>query len=239
MVVRITVLILFFNISFFCFSKTTVVLAVENSWPPYSDRLGNGLSKDMIKKAYHAVNVEVKFLVVPYARALYMVEHGSVDGAFNVTKQSNTVNKFNFGTEILLQATASFYSHNDSKSNILSANDIPDGTTVALILGYEYGDVYQLNKHRFKEVRVGNQNQIVQLLLNKRTDIAIMFDEVAKETMTNMGLKHSSLKRGHVNHQSDIYVAFSKKNDTKGKMELLDKGLKIIKAIPVNNEDSL
>jgi polar amino acid transport system substrate-binding protein len=40
--------------------------------------------------------------------------------------------------------------------------------------------------------------------------MAIIFDEVAKDTMTNMGLKHSSIKQGQINHQSDIYVAFSK-----------------------------
>ena len=59
--------------------------------------------------------------------------------------------------------------------------------------------------------------------------MAIIFDEVAKETMSNMGLKYSSMKHGQVNHQSDIYVAFSKTTDTKEMMWLLDEGLRRIK----------
>jgi polar amino acid transport system substrate-binding protein len=225
-IVQLILLTALLNMSIFCFANTKVILAVENSWPPYSNSLGDRLSKDMIKNAYKAVNVDVEFLVVPYARALHMVENGTVDGAFNVTKQHNTESLFNFGEEYLLQATASFFYHSDVNINYLTPNHIPDGTVIALIIGYEYGDEYQRNKHRFKEVRVAKQEQIVKLLRNKRVDIAIMFDEVAKETITNMDLQLSSIKRGHVNHRSDIYVAFSKKSDTKEKMMLLDEGLR-------------
>ncbi|TWX64102.1 amino acid ABC transporter substrate-binding protein [Colwellia demingiae] len=230
MITRLVCLFILASISFNSYSNSKVTLAVENSWPPYSNNQGNGLSKEIIKKAYHAVNVEVEFIVVPYARALHMVKVGSADGAFNVTKQANTESIFNFGEEPLLQATASFYYNNDSDLDFSSASDIPDRTTIALILGYEYGDAFQQNKHRFQEVRVGTQKQIVHLLRKKRVDMAIMFDEVAKDTMTRMGLEHSSIKQGQVNHQSNIYVAFSKKSDTKAMMKLLDKGLKSLKA---------
>ena len=229
MIARLIFCLILSSISFSSLSNTKVLLAVESSWPPYSDSRGNGLSKDIIQKAYNAVNVEVEFMVVPYARALHMVKIGRVDGAFNVSKQENTVRVFNFGSEPLLQAKASFYYNNDSEQDFSSADNIPDGTIIALILGYEYGDTYQHNKYRFQEVRVGTQQQIVQLLRKHRVDMAIMFDEVAKDTLENMGLKNPSIKKGQMNHQSDIYVAFSKKNDTKEMMMLLDKGLNILK----------
>ena len=79
---------------------------------------------------------------------------------------------------------------------------------------------------------MGTQEQIIKLIRKKRVDMAIMFDEVAKDTMTNMRLKHSSIKQGQINHQSDIYVAFSKKRDTKEMMRLLDEGLKQVKLSP-------
>ncbi|PKG80789.1 ABC transporter substrate-binding protein [Colwellia sp. 75C3] len=229
MITRLVIILMLVCTSFNSASHSKVTLAVENSWPPYSDSQGNGLSKEIIKKAYHAVNVEVEFIVVPYARALHMVKIGSADGAFNVTKQANTEGDFNFGEESLFQTKASFYYHEDSTLDFSSATTIPEGTTIALILGYEYGDTYHKNSHRFKEVRVGSQQQIIQLLNKKRVDMAIIFNEVAKDTMTSMGLKHSSIKQGQVNHQSDIYVAFSKKIDTKEMMWLLDEGLRRIK----------
>lgn len=227
MIARLVCFLIFTNISSSSYANNKVTLAVENSWPPYSNNQGNGLSKEIIIKAYRAVNIEVEFIVVPYARALHMVKIGSVDGAFNVTKQANTESIFNFGVEYLLQAKASFYYSDGSALDFSSADDIPDDTEIALILGYEYGDVFQKNSQRFKEVRVGTQQQIINLLRKKRIDMAIIFDEVAKDTMENMGLKHSSIKRGQLNHQSDIYVAFSKNIDTKEMMWLLDEGLRL------------
>lgn len=230
--------IIFASISVTSYSASKVTLAVENSWPPYSDSQGNGLSKNIIKKAYQAVNIDVDFIVVPYARALHMVKIGSVDGAFNVTKQANTERVFSFGEEPLLQAKASFYYHKNSMLDFSSAKNIPDNTIIALILGYEYGDTFQKNKHRFQEIRVATQEQVINLIQKKRVDMAIMFDEVAKDTMTNIGLAHSAIKQGQINHQSDIYVAFNKKHETTNVIKLLDKGLRLIKNKPENSTKS-
>lgn len=212
-----------------CFASEPIKLAVENSWPPYSDVNGNGISKDIIQKAFDSVNVKVEFIVLPYARALHMVEIGQVDGAFNVTKQESTIKNFNFGEEAILQAAASFYYSKDSEMDVLSANDIPTGSSVAVIIGYEYGNIYEQNKTRFKEVRVSNQKQIIQLILNKRVDLGIIFDEVANFTLTEMSLKADAIKKGHINHKSEIFVAFNKKENTKSIIKLFDQGLRNVK----------
>lgn len=203
----------------------SILLAVENSWPPYADKNGNGISKDIIKAAYNSVGVEVEFIAVPYARALKMAELGQVDGAFNVTKQLSTMEKFNFGHSPILQASASFYYHKESPLNFSSSNDIPTGSSIGLIIGYEYGDLYEKNKSRFTEFRVTNQVQLIELIRNNRIDLAIMFDEVAKFKLKEMALEQTVIKKGLVNHISDIYVAFSKVKDTKNAVKLLDAGL--------------
>ena len=214
-----------------CFANESIKLAVENSWPPYSDRNGDGISKDIILKAFDSVGVKVEFIVVPYARALYLAEIGQVDGAFNVTKQESTIKKFNFGDEAILQAVASFYYHKDSAMDVLSADEIPTGSSVAVIIGYEYGNNYEKNKSRFTEIRVSNQKQIIQLLRNKRVDLGIIFDEVAQYTLTEMALKPDAIKQGHMNHKSDIFVAFNQKEKTKSIIKLLDKGLRNLKTL--------
>jgi polar amino acid transport system substrate-binding protein len=212
-------------ISQHCLAIASITLAAENSWPPYSDENGNGFSKSIIKAAYSAINVNVEFIAVPYARALKMTEQGQVDGAFNVTKQKSTIEIFNFGEIPILQATASFYYHNDSLLNFSSINEIPKDTSVGVIIGYEYGDKYELYKSQFKEVKVANQSQLIGMLRNKRIDMAIMFDEVAKNKLREMGLELNDIKKGAINHKSDIYVAFSKAKNTNNAMKLLDKGL--------------
>ncbi|WP_189378109.1 substrate-binding periplasmic protein [Thalassotalea profundi] len=219
----------FFSVST-CFSSESIKLAVENSWPPYSDINGNGISKDIIQKAFASVNINVEFIVVPYKRALFLAEVGEVVGAFNVTKQESTTKVFSFGEEAILQAEASFYYENSNKLNVKSANEIPTGASIALIIGYEYGNDYEKNKHRFNEIRVSNQKQIIQLIRNKRVDLAIMFDEVAKYTLREMGLERNDIKQGGINHKSDIYVAFNKNQETTPLIKLLDQGLRNIKA---------
>lgn len=64
--------ILFFTMCQICVAQESIVLAVENSWSPFSDTNGNGISKDIIQAAYNSVDTEVEFIAVPYARALKM-----------------------------------------------------------------------------------------------------------------------------------------------------------------------
>ena len=225
---RIGLVTLLVFVSFLSTAKT-VKLAVEDSWPPFADKLGEGISKSIITKAYAYSGIEVEYIVVPYARALSMAEQGEVDGAFNVTKQDSTTAIFAFGNEPLLNVSASFYYPKNSTLNFNTSADIPSGTKVATIIGYEYGDGYSKHQHRFLESRVASQTQIVKLLQSKRVDMAIMFDEVAAHTLEEMGLTEQSIRRGKINHTSDIYVAFNKRLAGSKKIKNLDVGLKAIR----------
>jgi polar amino acid transport system substrate-binding protein len=210
-------------------AQSDVVLAVENSWPPFSDAEGNGISKDVIQKAFAAVGMSVDFVVVPYARALTMVRDGSVDGAFNVTKQKSTTDLFVFGDEPILSTSASFYFPIDSKLDFKSIKDIPDHTSVAVIIAYEYGDEYEINKKRFDEVRVSDQKQIIELLRKQRVDFAIMFDQVLNYKLSEMQLPPNVIKKGNKVFTSQIYVAFNQQAANKGIVKKLDEGLRQLK----------
>ena len=72
------------------------------------------------------------------------------------------------------------------------------------------------------------QAQIVNLLKAGRVDMAIMFDEVASYTLEQMQLPAEDIKKGHINHTSDIYVAFNKSHANSQIIKDLDKGLKAI-----------
>ncbi|MGL5358725.1 MAG: amino acid ABC transporter substrate-binding protein, partial [Shewanella sp.] len=90
-------------------SHQLITLAAEDSWPPFANHLGQGISHRLIKAAFRQSNIEVSSLVVPYARALMMAEKGRVDGVFNVTREASTEGRFVFGRIPLFKATASFY----------------------------------------------------------------------------------------------------------------------------------
>lgn len=207
-----------------------LVLAVEDSWPPFANADGTGLSRTIIEKAMEGSNLRLEFIVVPYARALKMAEDGVVDGAFNVTQQGSTLQKFKFGKYPLLQAKASFFYSSNNLQNYKDINAVPSGTSIGLIIGYEYGDEYEQQRRRFNEVRVSHQSQIIEMLHSGRIEMAIMFDKVADDTLKQMNHTARYIRKGHLNHVSDIYVGFSKRvENIQTKIDALDKGLRRLK----------
>ncbi len=208
----------------------TFTFAAENSWPPFARADGRGLSRDIIEQALSYSGSTATFITVPYARALKMAENGQVDGAYNVTLQKNTLQRFVFGNEPLFQAKASFYYPRGSTFDYASVDKFPGGINIALITGYEYGDRYEAHRKRFKEVRVANQRQIINMLLENKVHMAIMFDDVASYTLATMQLPQDAIRKGKLNHISDIYVAFSSKAENlEAKINLFDEGLRRLK----------
>lgn len=207
-----------------------IVLGVENSWPPYADAMGQGISTDIVRAAFAAVNQPVEIRVRPYARVLREVSAGLLSGGYNVTRQSTTEQRFVFGKSPLLMASASVYYAPDHVADYQSHSQWPDNLRIGVIIGYEYGDAYERHRHRFKEYRVNHQQQLVRMLLAGRIDIAILFDRVAQYTLAEMGLSEDQLVRGMDNHFSDIYVVFSREDpNALRNADLLDAGLKRIK----------
>ena len=141
---------------------------------------------------------------------------------------------YHFGNTPILIASASFFFRPEDQNRFDSFEALPKGMRIGLINGYEYGNVYEENRSRFQEFRVNTQAQIISMLRLKRIDAAIMFDEVAKYTLAQNKLAPDVLSKGFMNHQSDIYVAFSRKRaHAEEYAQLLDEGLAIIK----NNGD--
>ncbi|GGF54259.1 hypothetical protein GCM10011338_03060 [Alteromonas lipolytica] len=188
------------------------------------------MSRTILEQALAYSDSTALFITVPYARALKMAENGQVDGAYNVTRQKNTVEKFVFGSEPLFQASASFYYPVGSAFDYVDVQSMPNGLDIALINGYEYGDTFEKQRKRFREVRVANQRQIINLLREGKVHMAIMFDDVAAYTLQAMQLPPDAIRKGSLNHVSDIYVAFSPTADNLDtKLKLLDEGLRKLK----------
>lgn len=214
-------------------SAQKLVLAVEDSWPPFANEQGDGYSKDIIIEAFKDTEIEVEFVLRPYIRALQEAKSGLVDGCFNVTRQQSTEAVYYFGEEPLLEAKASYFilSQDKAPSGVTSLADLPDNTHIAVIKGYEYGDIYEEHKDRFRVTEVRTQSQIIEMMKKGRVDGAIMFDRVAESTLNKMSLPKALIKPVFLNHKSDIYVAFNRENEKSPAIAAtLDLGLKQLKA---------
>ena len=184
-------------------------IAAEDNWPHFSAHQGKGLSEQLVKAAFATQGYQISTLVVPYARALYFTSQGTTDACWNVTRQQNTEQEFTLHKIPLFSADSSFYYYLQPKAYV-SVAQIPDGAAVGVILGYEYGDLYEQHKHRFRLVEVSTHTQLIGLLNSGKLDLAIFFDDVLRYYLQKEGIKAQNIQRGQLNYTSDIYLAFTK-----------------------------
>jgi len=223
--------LLFANTGYSQNAQTQLALGAEDSWPPYSDKNGQGISTNIVNAAFAKVGITTKIQVRNYARVLQDVKAGLLDAGYNVTRQQKTEHEFIFGEQPILQARAYWYFPAGNKINFQSLDRLPDGYRVGCIIDYEYGDVYEQERHRFKEIRVPRQSQLIRMLQQGRIDAALMFEEEANHALKEMGLPRDAVAKGMLNHTSDIYLAFSRKNPQSiSNAKMFDLGLKRLKA---------
>ncbi len=202
-----------------------VRIAAEDNWPPFSDENGKGLSTQLVSAAFARSGYQIETVAVPYARALHYTAQGKTEACWNVTRQANTERDYLLHQQPLFQAASSFYFHGVAK-NYRSVAEIPDGTVVGVILGYEYGDLFEQHKKRFQLVEVSTHPQLIALLQHDKVQLAIFFDDVLAYYLAQPALRHIRLQKGQLNHVSDIYVAFSRVGPrSKQLAEALDSGL--------------
>lgn len=206
-------------------------LGAEDSWPPYSDARGQGISTDLVKAAFAKTGLAPTFIVLPYARVLHDLRSGKIDGGYNVTLQNTTKHQYIFGQVPLLAVESYWFFIPETYPAIKSIADIPDNFRVGIIRDYEYGDTYEEHRHRFAEVQVSQQSQIIRMLKQGRIDAAVMFDREAEYALKEMKLDAAIFDKRFLNHQGNVHVAFSQKTPkAKWLAEQLDKGLLMMKA---------
>jgi polar amino acid transport system substrate-binding protein len=206
-------------------NKLPVRIAAEDNWPPFSDEKGQGLSAQLVSAAFAQSGYKIETVVVPYARALHYTAKGKTDACWNVTRQANTERDYLLHQQPLFQAPSSFYYHRQVKA-YQSVRDIPDGTVVGVIRGYEYGDLFEQHKKRFQLVEVSTHPQLIALLQHDKVELAIFFDDVLDFYLSAPHFANHRLQRGALNFVSEIYVAFSRtKPRSQALADALDQGL--------------
>jgi polar amino acid transport system substrate-binding protein len=209
----------------------TINIAAENSWSPYSDHLGLGITHDIVSAAFAVTGHTITIEALPYSRVLRHTANGVADAGWNVTREKSTESIFTFGTEPLFQAVASHYFPPGQAKLFSNARNIPEGTKIGVMLNYEYGDDFSANIYRFELTEVKSQTQLIRMLASGRIDMAIMFDDIAEFTLKEMGWPSSAIVKGNSNHVSDIYLAFNKDSSKSVQYAAdLDRGLRQIKS---------
>ena len=205
-----------------------IIIAAEDNWPPFSDEKGKGLSAAIVSAAYALTGYRIRTTPVPYARALYYTERNKTNACWNVTRQQSTEAKYLFHQIPLFKASSSFYYTKEAKP-YKSLLEIPDKAVVGVILGYEYGDLFETEKRRFQLIEVSSHEQLLALLHDDKLDVAIFFDDVLQYYLKRLKRTDLKIVRGELNYVSEIFVAFNKEDPlNQQRAAALDQGLRLL-----------
>jgi len=121
----------------------TITLDAEDSWFPYSALQNgqvDGFVVDVIRAAYKAVGIEVKFNPLPFKRCLTQVESGTDLGCFNVNKQPENEKRFLLHKVPLFKDKGGIYDMEKSGLPGLVQPEGLIGHRVGYTHGFTYGD---------------------------------------------------------------------------------------------------
>ncbi len=196
-----------------CAQAETVELGAEDDWYPYSGvRNGQaaGFAEDLIKAAFGAVHVEVKFDSMPYARCMAMAKAGDLLACFDTARNSLLDASFLWPAQPMYVAHCNIYARAGSTESGLSTADL-EGKEVAVTNNYEYGEQFDTDPKILRSV----SNQDVQgfrKLKVGRVKYMVAYDKVANSLFAQYREQFAGqFKVVGQTGSPGLYLAFSKK----------------------------
>ena len=117
----------------------TIIIDAEDGAGPWGQANGTGAGNDLVLAAYKAANTDVQLRVVPYTRCKMEVFKGKVDGCFGMGVDSETKTNTILAEKPLYTPANTFIMAKGTSFG-KTIKDIPPGTTVGIVNGYEYHD---------------------------------------------------------------------------------------------------
>ncbi len=192
-----------------------IEIAVEDAADIWSRKDGTGFANDVVEAAFRAMGIQVKWNVEPYARCKADVIEGRSIACFSMSRERTTQNPVRFSDKPIFVCNSDYF-YNASKPIKASREaEIPKGTIVGTVLGYEYPDATDALKERgvlFEGAESEDAN--LKKLALGRIDLAIVNTNKIKSgalMIKNAGVngKVAFAFRGGI---LESFIGFSKKH---------------------------
>lgn len=209
----------------------TITLGAEDAWYPYSgqvDGQARGFTVDMVRAAFAAVNVDVQYRALPYARCMKLVKDGVLLGCFNTSRTSLLEADYLWHRKPMFSSRILIYARADHPQRDVTVANL-EGKRVLITHGYEYGNSFDLNQ---KVIRDESRDDLSTLrkLGARRADYALVFERVFSNLVKqNQADFQGKFVAVGVVETMQLYTVFSKTfpNSTRY-MDLFDRGFAII-----------
>lgn len=195
--------------------KTKIVELVTLQYPPYEyeeDGQIKGIAVDIVKEGFERMGYNTNIQLLPWSRALEMVQNGEADGIFTAYKTPEREAFSDYSNEILMPQIVSLFVNADSE--IMFDGDLSQLSNykIGIVRGVSYGEKFDAlvkeKKLTIEEADTGEAN--MDKLMNKRFDILISNKYGALAILKQKG-KLEAVKELEPQVQNvPSYIAFSK-----------------------------
>jgi len=159
----------------------SVAIAVEDDAAPWSRSDGSGYANDLVVAAFKAVGVVVELKVVPYARCKRMAMNAEVVGCFSTSPSSDLDGEIELAAKPLFTVKSGYFYNIKKSISSKSQQQLPAGTVVGTVIGYEYPKEFEQLKQQGTVVVEESPSEDVNLrkLAAGRIDLALLnFNEM-------------------------------------------------------------
>lgn len=144
-----------------------LVIMVEDASEPFSRADGSGYANDLVRAAYKAAGVEVRFDIVPYARCKKSLEVAETPACFSMSWVSEFQGRIVFSDKPLFAVQADLFTRPGAKLGY--------GSVVGIVNGYEYPDaIAALARRGVSFIRNIDEAANLRMLARGRLDAAVV-----------------------------------------------------------------
>lgn len=193
---RCSILAVALSASGLVWAAEPVVLVSGDDYAPYADSKlpEGGMTTDLVKNAFAAVNTEIKIEWRPWARGLDETKHGMFAGTFPYLKTPEREKDFLYSDVVVKIQDRAFIKAGNNK---IDFNNIPSlaGTTICLPLGWSASPklIDMIKNEQIKTSRPKDISTCVKMVNAGRADYF-----VTDEAQGNAALKTGGVPAGSV-----------------------------------------
>ncbi|MBI2381697.1 MAG: transporter substrate-binding domain-containing protein [Gammaproteobacteria bacterium] len=189
----------------------TVVIGAEDDWYPYSglvDKKVQGITIDLVRAAFEAAGVDMRYEIMPYARCMALTKAGQLTGCFDTLRHPGIEHDYLWHEQPMFAVQYQIYARTGSDERGLRPKDL-EGQNVAVTRSYEYGPEFDTNQ---KIVRLFSRNDEsnFRMLLAGRVRYTVAMEWNTLELIKRRPEFEGQFQIVGAVAESGVYTVFSK-----------------------------
>jgi polar amino acid transport system substrate-binding protein len=204
------------------------LLLVNAPYPPFvnpsGDPQGEGIDVEIAREALRRGGYSVQLRIVPWKRALAMLEKGEADFTTTISRNGDRSLFLAWSSGYRNAVHYHFYSRKGSPATLSTLADL-DGHSLGMTLGFYYPEA--ITKRPGLVLHTGSSlSHTVQMLDAGRADFMVVNGMAGAWAIRRLGLEHKlALQPLEYSSDSPTYMAFSRARPYAAPLAAMEKGL--------------